>query len=221
MDKLLWKSSSKEMDTTIASVFYENSISFNNGIELEAVGFQFEPYWGLLCGVTWDSSRTVVVIKLLWTSALVSLNTNPVDAAASFLIAAYQGQPATWLERYKKWEWEMHTRQLPWEWQNGKFCSPLQHKSSGGNLPTWQESYMHTYMYVSYMYWRSIFVQISVKGNDFTFILLLCCLNTARVVWNIFYWHFSSIPCFAVQVCTSLHQACPFSWMMKLNLSAF
>ena len=70
MDKLLWKSSSKEMDTTIASVFYENSTSFNNGIKLEAVGFQFEPYWGLPCGVTWDSSRTVVVIKLLRTPAL-------------------------------------------------------------------------------------------------------------------------------------------------------
>ena len=41
------------------------------------------------------------------------------------------------------------------------------------------------------------FVQISAKGNDFTFILLLCCLNTARAFWNIFYWHFSSIPCFA------------------------
>ena len=87
-------------------------------------------------------------------------------------------------------------------------------------IHTYIHIYIHACIYVC-MYWRSIFVQISVKGNDFTFILLLCCLNTARVVWNIFYWHFSSIPCFAVQVCTSLHQACPFSWMMKLNLSAF
>ena len=40
------------------------------GIELEAVGLQFEPYrWGP-CGVTWDSSRTVVIIKLRRTCAL-------------------------------------------------------------------------------------------------------------------------------------------------------
>ena len=37
---------------------------------LEAVGFQFEPYWWRPCGVTWDLSRTVVVIKLRRTSAL-------------------------------------------------------------------------------------------------------------------------------------------------------
>ena len=36
----------------------------------EAVGLQFEPYRGHPCDVTWDSSRTVVVIKLLQTSAL-------------------------------------------------------------------------------------------------------------------------------------------------------
>ena len=40
------------------------------GIELEAVGFRFEPYRWRPCGVTWDSSRTVVVIKLRRTSAL-------------------------------------------------------------------------------------------------------------------------------------------------------
>ena len=45
-------------------------VQVGNGIELEAVGLQFEPYWWLPCGVTWDSSRTVVVIKLLQTSAL-------------------------------------------------------------------------------------------------------------------------------------------------------
>ena len=39
-------------------------------VELEAVGFQFEPYRWRHCGVTWDSSRTVVVIKLQRTSAL-------------------------------------------------------------------------------------------------------------------------------------------------------
>ena len=39
-------------------------VQVGNGIELEAVGLQFEPYWWRPCGVTWDSSRTVVVIKL-------------------------------------------------------------------------------------------------------------------------------------------------------------
>ena len=41
------------------------------GIELEAVGLQFEPYRWRPCGVTWDSSRTVVVTKLRRTSAQV------------------------------------------------------------------------------------------------------------------------------------------------------
>ena len=45
-------------------------LSNGYGIELEAVGLQFEPYQWLPCGVTWDSSWTVVVIKLLQTSAL-------------------------------------------------------------------------------------------------------------------------------------------------------
>ena len=45
-------------------------VQVGNGIELEAVGFPFEPYWWRPCGVTWDSSRTVVVIKLRRTSAL-------------------------------------------------------------------------------------------------------------------------------------------------------
>ena len=45
-------------------------VQVGNGIELEAVDLQFEPYRWLPCGVTWDSSRTVVVIKLLLTSAL-------------------------------------------------------------------------------------------------------------------------------------------------------
>ena len=40
-----------------------------DGIELAAVGLQFKPYWWCPCGVTWDSSLTVVVIKLLLTSA--------------------------------------------------------------------------------------------------------------------------------------------------------
>ena len=46
------------------------SCQVGNGIELEAVGLQFEPYRWRPCGVTWDSSRTVVVIKLRRTSAL-------------------------------------------------------------------------------------------------------------------------------------------------------
>ena len=45
-------------------------VQVGNGIELEAVGLQFEPYQWRPCGVTWDSSRTAVVIKLLRTSAL-------------------------------------------------------------------------------------------------------------------------------------------------------
>ena len=40
-------------------------VQVGNGIELEAVGLQFKHYWWWPCGVTWDSSRTVVVIKLL------------------------------------------------------------------------------------------------------------------------------------------------------------
>ena len=47
-------------------------VQVGNGIELEAVGFQFEPYRWRPCGVTWNSSRTVVVIKLRRTSALSS-----------------------------------------------------------------------------------------------------------------------------------------------------
>ena len=47
-------------------------VQVGNGIELEAVGLQFEPYQWRPCGVTWDSSRTVVVIKLRRTSALQS-----------------------------------------------------------------------------------------------------------------------------------------------------
>ena len=45
-------------------------VQVGNGIELEAVGLQFEPYLWLPCVVTWDLSRTVVVIKMLRTSAL-------------------------------------------------------------------------------------------------------------------------------------------------------
>ena len=46
-------------------------VQVGNGIELEAVDLQFKPCQWCPCGATWDSSRTVVVIKLLRTSALV------------------------------------------------------------------------------------------------------------------------------------------------------
>ena len=49
-------------------------VQVGNGIELEAVGLQFKPYRWRPCDVTWDSSRTVVVIKLRRTSALWTLN---------------------------------------------------------------------------------------------------------------------------------------------------
>ena len=48
-------------------------VQVGNGIELArdaAVTLQFEPYRWRPCGVTWDSPRTVVVIKLRRTSAL-------------------------------------------------------------------------------------------------------------------------------------------------------
>ena len=45
--------------------------SADNGIGLEAVGLQFEPYRWRPSGVTWDSSRTVAVIMLRRTPALV------------------------------------------------------------------------------------------------------------------------------------------------------
>ena len=55
-------------------------VQVGNGIELEAVGFQFEPYrdrdWWRPAGVTWHSFRTaVVIIKLRRTSALLRLET--------------------------------------------------------------------------------------------------------------------------------------------------
>ena len=38
-------------------------VQVGNGLELGAVGLQFEPYRWRPCGVTWNSSRTVVVTK--------------------------------------------------------------------------------------------------------------------------------------------------------------
>ena len=53
-------------------------VQVGNGIELEAVGLQFEPYRWRPCGVTWDSSWTVVVIKLRRTPALEADGLTPV-----------------------------------------------------------------------------------------------------------------------------------------------
>ena len=47
-------------------------VQVGNGIKLEAVGLQFEPYRWRPCCVTWDSSRTVVVITLRRTFALTT-----------------------------------------------------------------------------------------------------------------------------------------------------
>ena len=52
-------------------------VQVGNGIELKAVGLQFKPYQWRPCGVTWDSSRTVVVIKLRRTSALDDITELP------------------------------------------------------------------------------------------------------------------------------------------------
>ena len=64
----------RHLPTLLAFVLFQNRpsqlLTVGNGIELEAVGLQFEPYQWRPCGVTWDSSRTVVVIKLRRTSAL-------------------------------------------------------------------------------------------------------------------------------------------------------
>ena len=46
-------------------------VQVGNGIELETVGFQFEPNLWLPCGATWDSCWTVAVIKLLRTSIYI------------------------------------------------------------------------------------------------------------------------------------------------------
>ena len=50
--------------------YFRFLVQVGNGIELEAVGLQFQTYLWLPCGVTWDQSRTVVVIKLRRTPSL-------------------------------------------------------------------------------------------------------------------------------------------------------
>ena len=65
---------SPSIDSESEGVFSGCLVQVGNGIELEAVGLpsQFEPYRWRPCGVTWDSSRTVVVIKMRRTSALIT-----------------------------------------------------------------------------------------------------------------------------------------------------
>ena len=70
----------------------------DNGIELEAVGLQFEPYWWLPCGITWDSSQTVVVVKScckpppsIWLNHTVPQNDcNRLNAVACVAMCARQ-----------------------------------------------------------------------------------------------------------------------------------
>ena len=64
-------------------------VQVGNGIELEAVGLQFEPYRWRPCGVTWDSSRTVVVLKLRRTSALHNQDTQHVLEDIYHSMASY------------------------------------------------------------------------------------------------------------------------------------
>ena len=68
-----------------------------NGINLEAVGLQFEPYQWRPCGVTWDSSRTVVVIKLQRTSALRAAS-SPAGWAVTGLDLGPAGVPRCYTE---------------------------------------------------------------------------------------------------------------------------
>ena len=60
-------------------------VQVGNRIELEAVGLQLESYLWRPCGVTWDSSRTVVVTKLQQTSAV----TWQVGIARSLVVGLY------------------------------------------------------------------------------------------------------------------------------------
>ena len=66
-----------------------------NGIELNAVGLQFEPYRWRPCGVTWDSSRTAVVIKLWRTSALNLKRTGVGVVSSESTIAASDSEGRT------------------------------------------------------------------------------------------------------------------------------
>ena len=69
-------------------------VQVGNGIELEAVGLQFEPYRWRPCGVTWDSSRTVVVIKLRRTSALRPSVNQPIKCLGpAALLLGHESRP--------------------------------------------------------------------------------------------------------------------------------
>ena len=70
----LWIDSRKDSKKAFLNYDFQGClVQVGNGIELEAVGLQFEPYRWRPCGVTWDLSRTVVVMKLRRTSALPEL----------------------------------------------------------------------------------------------------------------------------------------------------
>ena len=71
LKEVSWKEMKPELTTYILGGHYVQGclVQVGHGIELDTVGRQFEPYLWFDCGVTWDSSRTVVVIKLLRTSA--------------------------------------------------------------------------------------------------------------------------------------------------------
>ena len=66
--------------------FYRCLVQVGNGIELEAFGLQFEPYRWRPCGVTWESSRTVVITKLRWTSALWREYQRPCGAGVAWCV---------------------------------------------------------------------------------------------------------------------------------------
>ena len=81
-------------------------LQVGNCIELEAVGLQFEPYLWLPCGVTWDSSQTVVVIKLhprKIPSCITPLTLKPTIECCPYLklfphtaCLSLSGQPSAW-----------------------------------------------------------------------------------------------------------------------------
>ena len=122
-----------------------------------------------------------------------ALNTNPVDATGKFLIAHWR-LPATRLKRHWKQEWEMQWRWLPLQWrligEEDKFSSSLPCKSSRNDMYFLILRGLHERT----VFWSTIVVR---KVMNFILSLLLCCLNTASVVWNIFLFkiQFTSVLC--------------------------
>ena len=62
------------------------------------VSLQFEPYRWRPCGVTWDSSRTVVVIKLRRTSALFTLASSCLEVQINMMRLRVRNSEYTKLE---------------------------------------------------------------------------------------------------------------------------